>query len=455
MNYELSVIIPVYNEEKYISECLESIINQTLGIENIEVIIVNDNSTDNTLDIIKSFDYPSIKIINNNENLGAGKSKNKAIKEVNANYLTFMDADDFVSEDTFEIALDLMKQNKSDMLIYNWKHFPVDEPSIHKPNITDNQIITDISQKENLIFSTSMANRIFHKNLYKYLNFSDLLYDDNEVAIKTLLKSKNITLMKDGLYYYRKNLESLTQTITIQHVLDLIKSIKDLSVYPEAKPLIDKFVDDILFWFYYYQWFEEEEQSIINNLKTAIQDLNFKDKDIELLKTIDSEFFIPYYKDKKRNPLKNATAKLYVDTGKGFNENETIEADYIPNKLNSINFNLDSFKNIKNLRFDPIGNAFVKVHIADSNLDSVDSNCDNDINDYYNVFSTLDPWYILNGDYSDISEVNIKFELRILNDNELNNLFTNKNKTIKKYQEKNKELENSNNDSKKKLFKFR
>ena len=68
--YELSVIIPVYNVEKYIAQCLDSIVNQSIGIENIEVIIVNDATPDNSMEIVEEYAsrYPSIKIISNEQN---------------------------------------------------------------------------------------------------------------------------------------------------------------------------------------------------------------------------------------------------------------------------------------------------------------------------------------------------------------------------------------------------
>ena len=74
MSYKVSVVITVYNKEKYLNECLDSVVNQTLGIDNIEVICVNDNSTDGSLAILEEYanKYPSFKIINHEENKGSG-----------------------------------------------------------------------------------------------------------------------------------------------------------------------------------------------------------------------------------------------------------------------------------------------------------------------------------------------------------------------------------------------
>lgn len=103
MSYELSVIIPVFNAEDYIKECLDSVVDQSLGIDNIEVIIVNDNSCDSTLDIISQYTdkYPSFKLISNKSNLGPGESRNMALKEVSSDYVTYLDADDFISQNAY------------------------------------------------------------------------------------------------------------------------------------------------------------------------------------------------------------------------------------------------------------------------------------------------------------------------------------------------------------------
>ena len=94
MNSRLSVIIPVFNGEKYLKECLDSIVNQDIGVNNFEVIVVNDNSTDNSLNIINDYalKYSNFTVISNESNFGAGQSRNIGIKNVKTDYLTFVDS---------------------------------------------------------------------------------------------------------------------------------------------------------------------------------------------------------------------------------------------------------------------------------------------------------------------------------------------------------------------------
>lgn len=100
-DYKVSVIVPVYNVEQYLSDCLESICRQTL--KEIEIIVVNDGSTDNSLSIIKSFQqkYSNIKLINK-KNGGLSSARNAGIKVATAPYLCFIDSDDFIDLDAIE-----------------------------------------------------------------------------------------------------------------------------------------------------------------------------------------------------------------------------------------------------------------------------------------------------------------------------------------------------------------
>ena len=103
----ISVIINVYNGEKYIKKCLESIINQTY--KNLEILIINDGSTDNTLSICQSYKDERIRIITQ-ENIGLSKSRNVGIENAKGEYLYFIDADDFVELDVIEYLHNLCKK---------------------------------------------------------------------------------------------------------------------------------------------------------------------------------------------------------------------------------------------------------------------------------------------------------------------------------------------------------
>ena len=114
---KISVILCAYNEEKFIRKAIESVVNQTLKC--IEIIIVNDGSTDNTLDIINGYakDDSRIKVIDQ-ENIGLGASRNKGMKIAAGEYVTFLDADDWFIEEAFEISYNEAKEKDTDITMY-------------------------------------------------------------------------------------------------------------------------------------------------------------------------------------------------------------------------------------------------------------------------------------------------------------------------------------------------
>lgn len=464
MSYKLSVIIPVFNAEDYIKECLDSVVDQSLGIDNIEVIIVNDNSCDSTLDIISQYTdkYPSFKLISNKSNLGPGESRNMALKEVSSDYVTYLDADDFISQNAYEDALSKINEFNADLLIYNWETYTgsdyVEPINIHQQNTLENKLITDIKQNPKLFLSTAPWNKIYHRSLFKYLKFSKGFYEDNIVAILALINAKRIFLSKDSIYYYRKNSDSTTENITVDssiHLSNSIKEIFDLRYeYPEflndLKLLNINFIYDILFWTYYYNWALADELKIINKLKSVIIPLKKEDidrfkqlfpdklsyeKDILDLDKYDAETFLAKYKYFNRLNKVNSQASLYVDTGKGFNESDKVAIDYSPLKKNNLEFSLENFGNISKLRFDPLEGSFIKCRIT-NNLPISDANCDNSVDDDYQIFTNLDPFYVLDADFSDISSIQINFDLEILTNNDIANLFRQKDNIINDLQVK-------------------
>ena len=121
-NPKISVILSAYNEEKFISKAIESVVNQTL--KDIEIIIINDGSTDNTLDIINSYAEKDNRIVViDQENIGLGASRNKGMKIAQGEYVTFLDGDDWFTEEAFEIAYDEAKAKDTDITMYQMIKF--------------------------------------------------------------------------------------------------------------------------------------------------------------------------------------------------------------------------------------------------------------------------------------------------------------------------------------------
>ncbi|MEM7759032.1 MAG: glycosyltransferase [Cyanobacteria bacterium P01_A01_bin.40] len=114
MSIEVSVIIPAYNTAPYIAKAIESALAQTL--ENIEVIVVDDCSTDNTVEVVKSFNDSRLKLLLNEVNLGAGGARNKAIKAAQGKWIAVLDSDDWYAPQRLEVLVNLAEQKDVDFI---------------------------------------------------------------------------------------------------------------------------------------------------------------------------------------------------------------------------------------------------------------------------------------------------------------------------------------------------
>ena len=116
---KVSIIVPVYNVEKYLERCLESLINQTY--KNIEIIIINDGSTDNSLRILKEYERidSRIKLIDKN-NEGLSQTRNVGINIATGEYITFVDSDDWIELDLLKILINLIKENNGDVALCSY-----------------------------------------------------------------------------------------------------------------------------------------------------------------------------------------------------------------------------------------------------------------------------------------------------------------------------------------------
>lgn len=215
-SYKISVIVPVYNVEDYIKETLNSLMNQT--IKDFEVIMVNDGSTDNSVEIIKSYmkKYENIVLINQ-ENGGPSKARNRGIAEANGEFIVFMDSDDLIPKDSLEVRYDLAKKNEADVVICGTYKYDGKEKWPMKKHFLK-EGIKDVKKDYDLLWTVGPCNKIFRRNLIKGIRFpEDIKYAEDQVFVMTAyIKAKRIYATQYVGYYYRMRnnpTESLTQQI--------------------------------------------------------------------------------------------------------------------------------------------------------------------------------------------------------------------------------------------------
>jgi glycosyltransferase involved in cell wall biosynthesis len=163
----ISVILPVYNTEKYIAEAVQSILDQTFA--DFELLIINDASTDKTLDIISSFDDERIKIINNEVNLKVVKCLNIGLEAATGKFIARMDADDVAYKERLQVQLDFFKANPDVALCATWVERIGDQTSVHSPSGSHEEIKGSLLFHNVIIHPTVMFRaEAFRANGLKY-----------------------------------------------------------------------------------------------------------------------------------------------------------------------------------------------------------------------------------------------------------------------------------------------
>lgn len=211
---KVSVIIPVYNVEKYLSQCLDSIVNQTLN--DIEIIFVDDKSLDGSYSILKEYAEKDnrIKIIENEENRGTGYSRNIAISQSSSDYIMLLDSDDWYEKDACEKAYNQISKNDDDIVFFNFvKVFDFNNSSQicnytnkiyeHYENNSVNLAQTDKTLNFFGAFHwAAIYKRDFLiKNNVKYTE--TVSCEDVPFRIKAMVSADKISVIKDCLYNYR------------------------------------------------------------------------------------------------------------------------------------------------------------------------------------------------------------------------------------------------------------
>lgn len=235
-NIKISVIVPVYNNEKYIIDTLMSLDNQTLSYH--ELIIINDGSTDNSEQVIKEYikDKKNIKYIFQ-ENKKQGYTRNLGIKKATGNYIMFLDADDFIEPRTLEICAQKIKEDDPDFVNFEWKKYLNDKNTFLYDHINKKIDAKDILlNKECRYLLTEKVyytvTRLYSK---KFLIENDIkygegyFYEDHIFFIKTALMAKKVSLIHSPLYCYRIHDNATTKNNfdTDIHCSSLIKAIQD------------------------------------------------------------------------------------------------------------------------------------------------------------------------------------------------------------------------------------
>lgn len=209
----ISVIVPVYNAEQYLAECLDSILGQTY--QNLEVILINDGSTDNSLKIIEKYAENDVRIkAFSIENSGPAKCRNFGLEHFSGDYLMFIDSDDYICKDLIE---NLFSYVKTDSEIAMCKF----SKDVHKVGAGDKSLITQTEMFVDSVkqmYSPSFASsgpvcKLYGRKIFDKLRFPTIaMYEDAAISLQALSFASKVSFIDYFGYYYRFNPESITNT---------------------------------------------------------------------------------------------------------------------------------------------------------------------------------------------------------------------------------------------------
>ena len=201
----VSVIIPVYNVEKYLEKCLDSIINQTY--KNLEIICINDGSTDSSLEILQKYAEKDnrIKVVNQ-ENKGSGATRNVGLEIAQGEFISFIDSDDFVDKNLYKNCIEKITPD-IDVIVFGAKTVNLKNNKIYSGQYSSKSFHKDFNLNDLFNICTVAWNKLYRHSL---LNEHSIIFDtpktgeDQTFFIKVVLNAKNICVVKKDLYYYIK-----------------------------------------------------------------------------------------------------------------------------------------------------------------------------------------------------------------------------------------------------------
>ena len=227
----VSIVIPVFNVEKYIGKCLDSLISQTL--HNIEIICVNDCSTDKSLDILRDYEAKDnrIVVIDLPRNIKQGGARNVGIKKARAPFLGFGDSDDWVSLDMYENLYTLAVTHDAEMVCGDYFQY-YSEQDIRlrincKPewfSLPEHERNKRFIEGECRIWTNIIKKEVFIRNKIEFPE--ELFYEDNAIVTALYLSARKIVKDTHPYYYYRCNNISTTRSINNYRFFDRLKTSK-------------------------------------------------------------------------------------------------------------------------------------------------------------------------------------------------------------------------------------
>lgn len=303
INKRLSIIIPFYNVESYIAQCLESVFSQDIPQEQYEVICVDDCSPDNSIQIVENYAklHSNLIIVRNQYNRKLGGARNAGLEIASGRYVWFVDSDDFITKNVLHKLLTIVENEDLDVLHFNYYDYP---SKCKYDSIKDDTIVRSGSD---LFFHPKFTwyndfvtawRKLYKKDflLANNIKFAEhIMFEDNDYALEVFAKAQRVMHIELCAYYYRNNPESITRVqytdVHIKYLLDLCNRLcvlKDEFSNEQYDnrfiPLINGFIRNVISnVLEYYSKLNKNQKKkartnitdVINNLKPYMSRIKF------------------------------------------------------------------------------------------------------------------------------------------------------------------------------------
>ena len=296
----ISVVVPVYNTQEYLIDCLNSIINQSYT--NLQIILVNDGSTDQSGEICENFKRKDSRIeYIVQKNGGSSAAKNAGISHAEGQYICFVDSDDYVHEQYVQTLYDCLMSNEADLSMCGYirdgffdknMKYQSDYKIYNGKEMMRNYYSFDIT------FMNIACNKLYKKEFFENEKFPEgIMYDDFVLNAHIMYACQKIAVCNQKLYFYRKTANSITMSVFSEKKLDLLKQIENRMLFFEEigeEGIYNRFLQEyeVMNLKYYYRCKKNDipnKSSICCNLKKKYKFYylsTLKAKENKLLKKI-------------------------------------------------------------------------------------------------------------------------------------------------------------------------
>ena len=246
---DLSIIVPIYNVEEYLAECLKSLYK--ISSLRYEVILVNDGSKDNSYKIMEEFKnlYPNKTIIINKENGGLSSARNAGLRAARGKYISFIDSDDFIDTDEFEKFVIEGIKSRLDIAVGNMRYYVpgrIGEPLFRAKRVKDLDVVTGVDFLWNLFqapkcYREEVVDDIYRRNFLIKNNLffnEEIVHEDSEFTTLAYLKAKKVKYIDKAFYFYRQREGSIMNKVSEKSMVSLEKICEKL--FKECQKLESK-----------------------------------------------------------------------------------------------------------------------------------------------------------------------------------------------------------------------